>query len=104
MLKEVQIKFFKSMRGYLPGKAAVGLTLLFYVDNSAYTWHIAVGIQMLILHVAGGKMTEMAVELGLEGVWFLDKQKEDFSFINKDTKQSGGRVFAMSVNHNGNQD
>ena len=32
---------------------------------------------MLISHVIAGKMIEMAIELGLEGVWFLDRQKEN---------------------------
>ena len=43
-------------------------------------------------------MTEMATELGLESVCFLDRQKEDASYLKKeDTEKSGGRVFSMSV-------
>ena len=34
---------------------------------------------MLIVHVVGRKMTEMAAELSLESMWVLDRQKEDNS-------------------------
>ena len=76
--------------------------IVLYVWYSAL--HIVAATQVLV-HVVGKKMTKMATELGLEIVWFLDRQKEDPSCSKKkDIETSGRRVFSMSVYPNDNQD